>query len=156
MSVANHSPLYLSSSALTPPSGQSQSSTSNLNDPSKFVFPRHYHFPPFFTRQTQSTTFHAQCSKWSNLILGYCRAHKIWKLSLVDAIDTELFWNKRISKRLAINDVKEVIDFMVREGQAEWIGRAGGEEKTMAWIWWRNPEEWAAAIVDWVSVLRAG
>ncbi|RDW66179.1 hypothetical protein BP6252_09814 [Coleophoma cylindrospora] len=40
-----------------------------------------------------------------------------------------------------------MLDFMCKEGRAEWIGA----EKNVAWIWWRSPEEWAAAIADWVD-----
>lgn len=36
---------------------------------------------------------------------------------------------------------------MRKEGRAEWIGN----EKNVAWIWWRNPEEWAGAIAEWVD-----
>lgn len=71
----------------------------------------------------------------------------------MDAIDTDLFWNKRIGKRMAINDAREMVEFMRKEGRAEWVGRVP-EERSVAWIWWRNPEEWAGAIADWVSALR--
>jgi ESCRT-II complex subunit VPS25 len=127
-------------------------STSPGPPSSTFSFPRDYYFPPFFTRQPQRTTFHAQCQKWSSLIQAYCRAHRIWKLSLVDALDTDLFYNKRLGKRLAMGDAREVVEFMRKEGRAEWIGRPGaGEEGGTAWIWWRTPEEWAVAIAEWVS-----
>lgn len=70
----------------------------------------------------------------------------------MDALDTELFYNKRIGKRLAIGDAREVVEFMKREGRAEWIGKPGaGEEGGTAWIWWRTPEEWAGAIAEWVG-----
>ncbi|KLU92291.1 vacuolar protein-sorting-associated protein 25 [Magnaporthiopsis poae ATCC 64411] len=35
--------------------------------PGPFAFPREYHFPPFFTRQTNLTTHHAQLTKWASL-----------------------------------------------------------------------------------------
>jgi hypothetical protein len=63
-----------------------------------FTFPREYHFPPFFTRQPNAITYTAQCEKWSKLILDYCRARRIWRLSLVDAIEGELFWNKALNR----------------------------------------------------------
>ncbi len=41
---------------------------------------------------------------------------------------------------------------MRKEGRAEWIGRkAEGEERDMAWIYWRKPEEWASVIAEWVE-----
>lgn len=35
--------------------------------------------------------------------------------------------------------------------RAEWVEGLAGKEKTLAWIWWRRPEEWAALIAGWVS-----
>ncbi|KAK4034436.1 ESCRT-II complex subunit-domain-containing protein [Parachaetomium inaequale] len=49
---------------------------------STFPFPREYSFPPFFTRQTNLTTHHAQLTKWAALVLAYCRHHRLFKLSL--------------------------------------------------------------------------
>lgn len=120
-----------------------------------FSFPREYYFPPFFSRQDNHTIFHAQCQKWCAFILAYCREHRLWKLSLSDAIDSDLFWNKRISKRLSLADAREIIDFMKKEGRADWtsagVGGTSKLAKDVAWIWWKTPEEWAGAIADWVS-----
>jgi ESCRT-II complex subunit VPS25 len=50
---------------------------------------------------------------------------------------------------MALGDAREMVEFMRKEGRAEWIGR--GEERNVAWVWWRNPEEWAGAIAEWVE-----
>jgi ESCRT-II complex subunit VPS25 len=53
---------------------------------------------------------------------------------------------------MAIADAREMVEFMRKEGRAEWIGSGKGEEgRSAAWIWWRNPEEWAGAIAEWVE-----
>ncbi|OIW25288.1 ESCRT-II complex, vps25 subunit [Coniochaeta ligniaria NRRL 30616] len=137
--------------------------------PQPFAFPREFFFPPFFTRQTNLTTHHAQLIKWSSLILSYCRHHRIYKLSLSlspsssstpdqsspDAAQPqpgadELFHNPRIDKRLSLADIKETIDFMRKDGRAEYVapGGAGGD---VVWIYWRSPEEWAGLIEEWVD-----
>jgi ESCRT-II complex subunit VPS25 len=134
--------------------GHSATTTTSSTTSPPFAFPREYSFPPFFTRQTNALTFHAQCHKWSALILAYCRAHRLWKLSLVDALDSDLFWNQRIRKRLAMADARELLDYMRRDGRADWVGGPDGG-RNVAWIWWRNPEEWAGAIADWVSGFRS-
>jgi ESCRT-II complex subunit VPS25 len=157
--MSSNYPTSFSQSSTTLAPSVTPSTTASTKPPPKppsdstFTFPREYNFPPFFTRQTNSGTFHAQCTKWTSLILAYCRFHRIWKLSLVDAIDTDLFWNKKIGKRLAINDAREIVQFMKKEGRAEWIGngRGGVEDGNVGWIWWRNPEEWAGAIAEWVD-----
>ncbi len=75
-------------------------------------------------------------------------------MSLIDALETDLFWNKKLGKRLSREDAREVIDFMRKEGRAEWIGsgnKGKAETGSEAWIWWRNVEEWAALLYEWVS-----
>lgn len=136
-----------------------------MTDP--FVFPREYHFPPFFTRQTNLTTHHAQLTKWSTLVLSFCQHHRIHKLSLSnfnpsqsapssqptpapaeDAPPTEaLFHNAKINRRLSTEDIREVVGFMRKNGRAE----PAGEEGDVVWIYWRRPEEWAASVERWVD-----
>lgn len=139
--------------------------------PAPFPFPREYSFPAFFTRQTNLNTLHAQLVKWAALVLAYCRHHRIFKLPLSpDSSSTinpsdpsassgaaaaapaaasadELFHNRRINRRLALADVREVIDFMRKDGRAEYVSDGGD----VVWIYWRTPEEWAALIEAWVD-----
>ncbi|KAM0331567.1 hypothetical protein ACHAQA_003245 [Verticillium albo-atrum] len=133
-----------------------------------FAFPREYSFPPFFTRQTNLTTHHAQLQKWSALILAYTQHHRIFKLAppsaaSVTSIATansgstagapapnptdELFHNKTLNRRLAPADAREVLDHMRRDGRAENVAKDGD----MVWIYWRTPEEWAALVETWVD-----
>ncbi|KAL2197829.1 ESCRT-II complex subunit-domain-containing protein [Corynascus similis CBS 632.67] len=158
--------------------------TSPTNDPSPpssspFSFPPEYYFPPFFTRQTNLTTHHAQLTKWSSLVLAYCRHYRIFKLSLsgnpttttadapvgggggeggTEPDTTELFHNRRINRRLSLADIREVIDFLRRDGRAEYVSGAGpsgggaeGGGGDLVWIYWRTPEEWASLIESWVD-----
>jgi len=134
-----------------PPSAPSRSNKTT------FAFPTFYSFPPFFTRQPNTSTHHAQLQKWSSLIQSYCRYHRLFKLSLTDSLDSDLFYNKKIGKRLAREDAREVVEFMRREGRAEWIGESGSKGKGVGeggefWVWWRNVEEWALLIAEWVSL----
>ena len=115
-----------------------------------FIFPQIYSFPPFYTLQPNALTRASQLRSWSSLIQAYCRHHRLFKLTLVDALDSNLFHNSTIKKRLNAKDAKDVIDHMVsKEGEerAEWIG----SQKAAAWIWWRKPEEWATLLEDWVN-----
>ncbi len=114
---------------------------------SDFKFPRHYSFPPFFTPQPTLTSKHAQLQKWSSLILSYCAHYHIFKLTLSTALNTPLFHNERINKRLSRDDAKEILEFMREKGRVEYIG-SGGDE---IWIYWKTVEEWAATIEGWVE-----
>jgi ESCRT-II complex subunit VPS25 len=114
------------------------------------VYKKSYGFPPFFNIQPTALTREAQLRKWSLFVQRYCRHYGIYQLSLVETLDSPLFYNKKIDKRLYLKDAKAVIDYMASKGgdeRAEWLGG----EKSAAWIWWRKPEEWGALIAAWVD-----
>ncbi|KAL3464756.1 ESCRT-II complex, vps25 subunit [Aspergillus heterothallicus] len=120
-----------------------------------FTFPLRYKFPPFFSLQPNSNTHAEQLKRWSNLIQSWCRHHRIFRISLVDAVESPLFRNAELHKQLSLKDARVVLDWMSKgdeEGgggkRAEWID---GVNKGAAWIWWKRPEEWAGVIADWVD-----
>lgn len=157
----------------TPPPPSSTSPTG----PQPFLFPPEYSFPPFFTLQTNLTTQHAQLTKWASLVLSYCRHHRIFKLSLsgtgtttsspsitsptptTEVDTTALFHNARLNRRLALSDIRAVINFLRKDGRAEYITSGGssssgaedGAGGDLVWIYWRTPEEWAALVEGWVD-----
>ncbi|KAI5464663.1 ESCRT-II complex subunit-domain-containing protein [Mariannaea sp. PMI_226] len=136
------------STASTAPAPTS-TGTPTPSDPNSFVWPREYHFPAFYTRQTNLTTLHAQRKKWSSLILGYTRHHRIFRLALSSAADSDLFFNRRLERRLQLDDIRDVIDFMRKDGLAEDVG--GGNSGDVVFIHWRKPEEWAALVESYVE-----
>ncbi|KAK2590962.1 hypothetical protein QQS21_011358 [Conoideocrella luteorostrata] len=112
-----------------------------------FTFPREYRFPAFFTPQPNLTTHHAQLTKWSALILSYARHHRLFKLALSSASETDLFYNARINRRLSVPDIHEVVEFMRKDKRAEYAGTG----KDVVFVYWRKPEEWAALIETYVE-----
>ena len=86
---------------------------------------------------------------WSAWILAYSRAHRLWRLKLADALDTELFYNRALGRRLKAADAADILDAMVRDGSLEWADR----EHTAVIVFWRRPTEWAGVIYDWVFFL---
>ncbi|KAI0009366.1 ESCRT-II complex, vps25 subunit [Xylariaceae sp. FL0662B] len=114
-----------------------------------FDFPREYHFPPFFTRQTNLTTHHSQLEKWSSLILAYSRHHRLYRVSASAPATEELFHNRRLGRRLGLADAREVFDFMRRNGRAEYVN--GDSAGDVVWVYWRTPDEWAALLEAWVD-----
>ncbi|KAL5332226.1 ESCRT-II complex subunit-domain-containing protein [Aspergillus crustosus] len=121
-----------------------------------FSFPPRHSFPPFFTLQPNTNTRTVQLQRWSNLIQSWCRHHKIFKLTLVEAIESPLFRNTELKKQLSLSDVRTVLDWMSKSEEedgggrrAEWVDGAAG--KGVVWIWWKRPEEWAGMIGDWAE-----
>ncbi|KAF5134459.1 hypothetical protein MHUMG1_00451 [Metarhizium humberi] len=116
-----------------------------------FRFPREYHFPAFFTPQPNLTTHHAQLTKWSSLILSYAKHHRLFKLSLSSASDSALFSNRRINRRLAPADIRQVIDFMRKDGRAEYAGGDKARDGDVVYVYWKKPDEWAALVEAYVE-----
>ncbi|GFP54615.1 vacuolar protein-sorting-associated protein 25 [Trichoderma asperellum] len=140
-----------------------------------FPFPREYFFPAFFTRQPNLTIHHAQLTKWSSLVLAYARHHRIFRLALSAAAESDLFFNRALDRRLAPPDIREVVDFMRKDGRAEYLqpgdagssgsnnngsgdgsssssaAAAGGGGGDVVLIYWRKPQEWAALIEAYVD-----
>jgi len=124
--------------------------TSIPSPPSPFTFPQIHTFPPFFTLQPNLQTRTSQLRKWSRLIQRYCRHHSLFKVSLTTAIDSDLFKNTELRKRLSANDTREVVEWMTREEggrRAEWVDAGKG----LFWVFWKRPEEWGDGILGWVS-----
>ncbi|RFU74135.1 vacuolar -sorting-associated [Trichoderma arundinaceum] len=144
--------------------------TTTITTSPDFSFPREYFFPAFFTRQTNLTIHHAQLTKWSALILSYARHHRLFRLTLSAAADSDLFFNRKLDRRLNPPDIHEVIDFMRKDGRAEYLrsgsgangSGSGGDGSASAaaaaaaagdvvFLYWRKPEEWAALIEAFVD-----
>lgn len=125
-----------------------------MANPSTYTFPKSHSFPPMYSLQKTIATRHEQFKRWSSIILLYCKSHKIWRLQLSEALNSPLFHNIQLRKRLTLLEVREIIDWMTsEEGMqgAEWFGKEG--EKGSAWIYWRRPEEWADVLASWVSLI---
>lgn len=130
-----------------------------MADNPPYKFPQEYHFPAFFTRQTNLTTHRAQLRTWTSLVLGYARHHRLFRLRLSDAAETELFANRKLDRRLQMPDIRELMDSMVKEGRAEYAtggsssssaaAAEGGQDVVL--VWWKKPEEWAALVEGYVE-----
>ncbi|KAJ2904682.1 hypothetical protein MKZ38_007423 [Zalerion maritima] len=51
-----------------------------------YPFPKEHSFPPFFTIQPNESTRYAQLAKWNAIVLSYFAHHRLWKLSLSEAV----------------------------------------------------------------------
>jgi ESCRT-II complex subunit VPS25 len=119
-----------------------------------FTFPPHYSFPPFFTRQPNPITRSSQYTSWSTFIQSYCRHNRIFVLTLIDALDSPLFHNKALGRKLSLQDARDIVDWMAsKEGgeRTEWIGAGKGKTSEKCWVYWRRPEEWAGVVEAWID-----
>jgi len=121
-----------------------------------FVFPDIYSWPPFFTKQPRPQVANHQVKLWKQLILSYCRYHRLSRLEITQgAITTggqsDLWGNTQIDRRLTLARVHEIIELMVISGSAEYDTQPSkGRQPTGALVYWRRPEEWGEIIYHWV------
>ena len=69
---------------------------------------------------------------------------------------TELFnsaacLNSKINRRLSISDLQIVVEYMVKNGFANYTS----EEKSKLYVYWTSIPEYANAIHKWVSLIQA-
>lgn len=144
----------------------SQAPSSALGSGNPFAFPPIHSFPPFYTLQPNTTTLQSQLSTWSTILRSYCRHQRLFRLSLSDQLNSPLFFNRTLGKRLKEDDARRVLEFMWEKeaGAAEPVaggvgggagstkGRAATSKVDVWWIWWRKPDEWAGIIEAWVGL----
>ena len=92
--------------------------------------------------QTHGASRAKQYEEWSQLIRNYCKAKKLFVISVNDASTGDLFCNREIGRALPQASIVELLEQLVSEGYAEWEG--GGKEQCV--VYWRKPSEWAELI----------
>jgi ESCRT-II complex subunit VPS25 len=93
-----------------------------------FVWPQHYHFPPFFTMQPNVETNSMRVQMWKDLILSYCKHNRIFVLNVRESVaSSPLFGNEAISRRLQPSDANEILHLMATAGLAEWYAAGSSE-----------------------------
>ncbi|KAL4432377.1 hypothetical protein ABPG77_001676 [Micractinium sp. CCAP 211/92] len=110
-----------------------------------FIYPIFYQFPPYFTLQPVKETQQKQRLLWKDLILRYCRHHRVFVVSTEEADDFPLFRNPAINRRLPRDFQVLLIDDLVKQGSALWFDRG----QRSALILWRGIPEWAELIYRW-------
>ncbi|KAL1235362.1 Vacuolar protein-sorting-associated protein [Trichinella spiralis] len=110
-----------------------------------FRWPWQYEFPPFFTLQPNLQTRERQLEAWASLVLNYFQANCLHCLDVVDAQQSELFYNTKIDRKLSLEGIYAVLDRLRQSKHLEWQDK----QKQRCLIFWRSPAEWATLIYDW-------
>lgn len=105
-----------------------------------------YSFPPFFTRQPNAQSWAAQSTTWQQLVLDYCRAHRIFRLEMGEAAisATEIWSNKALNRRVSAELQREIVDMLVKAGSAIYDPppTRSAPHPPACFVLWRNLEEW--------------
>lgn len=71
--------------------------------------PKIYDFPPLYTKQPNALVFNKQLETWSNIILQYCQANKIFRMN-DQRLRMDLFDNKKINRSVSLDLEKKIWD----------------------------------------------
>eukprot|EP01041_Mallomonas_annulata_P004390 gene4390-8739_t len=105
--------------------------------------PKMWGFKPFFTIQPVLNTREKQLQLWRDLIIQYhIHANQFSMIPSTFAF----FENKTIDRKLSVDAINTIVDFMIASGNAEWEDG----QKTRLLIIWRRPEALAGDIYNWV------
>ncbi|KAH9452456.1 hypothetical protein Pst134EB_016407 [Puccinia striiformis f. sp. tritici] len=135
-----------------------------LTSKTGYNFPSIFSFPPFFTKQPNQQTWAHQVRLWHQLILSYCRYHKLHKIDISSSAtleDHELFHNPSISRRLNSESILSVFESMVQSGTAEYYPMRGTKPSQSQsagvgsvryiLIHWESPTRWAERAYEYVT-----
>ncbi|XP_076810130.1 vacuolar protein-sorting-associated protein 25-like [Clavelina lepadiformis] len=114
---------------------------------SKFEWPWQYEFPPFFTLQCNADTKAKQIETWCELLLAYCRHHKLFRLQINDMLISPLFYNQKINRKFSAENVLEILDVLKKKGNVEWDDK----NKTSCVVLWRTVTQWSDIIYTWAA-----
>jgi len=110
-----------------------------------FKLPHFFNYPPYFTLQPVRDTREKQIQLWKELILDYCRTHKIFVIGLEE--DFPLFSNPVIERSLTHEAREAFLSALVSEGRAEWLDK--GHRKCL--ILCHRIQDWADIILHFVK-----
>ncbi|KAH6763383.1 E2F/DP family winged-helix DNA-binding domain-containing protein [Perilla frutescens var. hirtella] len=111
----------------------------------EFKLPNFFNYPPYFTLQPVKDTREKQIQLWKELILEYCRTHKIFVVGLDE--DFPLFSNPVIERSLSHEAREAYLSALVSEGRAEWLDKS--HRKCL--LLWHRIQDWAELIISFVK-----
>ncbi|CEM11409.1 unnamed protein product [Vitrella brassicaformis CCMP3155] len=104
--------------------------------------------PPFFTIQPTDATREKQLSLWLQVVCHYCRAQRQYFIDISERMaDSAPFHNAKAKRKLTLDGLRKICSYMVQHGHGVWMDEG---QNRMA-VFWRKPQEWAAAIYRWAS-----
>jgi ESCRT-II complex subunit VPS25 len=96
------------------------------------------------------------------LILNYCKHKRIFLLDIAENQSSELFNNKKIDRKCSPDLIISIIDYLVKNGKAEWVSDGASKStksspqnaansRKCCYILWHTVDEWAKIVYDYVN-----
>ena len=111
------------------------------------VLPKWVKAPWMYIKPQKGDQIESWLESWSAIVLDYSRIFVIHIININELRNIHPFHNKKIGKRLTLDQVREIIDQLVSQNIARWLDE---DKKTRARIYWRSNEEWADELLDFM------
>ena len=111
------------------------------------ALPKWVKAPWMYIKPNKGDQIESWLESWSAIVLDYSRIFVIHIININEIRSVHPFQNKKIGKRLTIDQVRDIIDHLVTQNIAKWIDE---DNKTRARIYWKSDEEWADQLLDFM------
>ncbi len=111
------------------------------------ALPKWIKAPWMYIRPNKGDQIESWLESWSAIVLDYSRIFVIHIININEIRSVHPFHNKKIGKRLTIDQVRDIIDHLVTHNIAKWLDE---DNKTRARIYWKSDEEWADQLLDFM------
>ena len=139
------SPLEQSSSpeaTTTQPIVSEEPKKSTQKEKFESSLPRWVNAPWMFIVPTKEEQLQSWLESWRAVIIDYSRIFVLHVLNIDDVRQEFPFRNKSVNKELSADTLRELCDFMIEEGIAEWLDYS----RVRLRVYWRSHTEWADRI----------
>ena len=72
---------------------------------------------------------------WSDLLVDYAKNKQLYSISLGELYASELCNNTKINRRLSMDALRQIIDWMAKHGFADY---ASGQTQDKVFVYWRS------------------
>lgn len=103
--------------------------------------------PWMYIKPTKESQVDSWLESWSAIVLDYSRIFVIHVININELRNVHPFNNTKINKRLSLDQVREIIDQLVKQNVAKWLDE---KTKTRARIYWKTNDEWADHLLDFM------
>ena len=94
------------------------------------------------------STQRKQMTMWGDLLLDYTKEMKLSTIIISEIAETEVFWNKKIGKKMPKEEIIKIFDDLESRKNGEWVDPKNKERFTMLW---RSITEWSNIIYTWAK-----
>jgi len=111
------------------------------------ALPKWVKAPWMYIKPKKDSQVESWLESWSAIVLDYSRIFVIHIININELRNEYPFNNSKINKKLTLSQVREIIDYLVKQNIAQWLDE---KQKTRARIYWKANEEWADELLDFM------